>query len=226
MSESLSIAELIINASLIVQLVMLLLLIMSIYSWTIIFAKRKLIKKISNEVIDFEERFWSINDLKSFHEKLPKAVAVQSVMERIFCIGYKELKLPIDITSYRKNLEKELHSPSERAYRAMDSVLTRELEDITTNMSTLAVIASSSPYIGLFGTVWGIMHSFIGLSSVKQATIAVVAPGIAEALIATAIGLFVAIPATIAYNSFTSKIDTISNQYQSLIDELFVIFQR
>jgi biopolymer transport protein TolQ len=138
-------------------------------------------------------------------------------MADIFSSGYKEFTC-LELDDKQAN--------AERAYRLMNTTANSEIERLDSNLSILAMIASSSPYIGLFGTVWGIMHSFIGLASVKQASIAVVAPGIAEALIATAFGLFAAIPATIAYNRLSSKIGDISHQYTAFIEKMFVIFQR
>jgi biopolymer transport protein TolQ len=141
-------------------------------------------------------------------------------MESIFGAGYEEFSLNKAKTSQDKI------NNAERAFRSMNNTMNDELNVHYRGLSILAMIASSSPYIGLFGTVWGIMHSFIGLASVKQATIAIVAPGIAEALIATAFGLFAAIPATMAYNRLSSQVESIGNKYSSFIEELFVSFQR
>jgi biopolymer transport protein TolQ len=141
-------------------------------------------------------------------------------MEDIFGSGYQEF------THTKSTSNQSLIMNSERAYRSMNTTASNEIDRLDSSLSVLAMIASSSPYIGLFGTVWGIMHAFIALESVKQATIQIVAPGIAEALIATAFGLFAAIPATIAYNRLVSQVEEIGNKYTAFVEELFVIIQR
>ena len=218
--NSLSIVSLIFNAGLVVQLVMIILVLMSIYSWTVIMSKKKILMDASNDIETFHEEFERNEKLTDLYKNLPPLASDWSAMQDIFGSGYKEF------THSKSTSTQSLIMNSERAYRAMNTSASNEIDRLDSSLSILAMIASSSPYIGLFGTVWGIMHSFIGLASVKQATIAVVAPGIAEALIATAFGLFAAIPATIAYNRLVSQVEDIGNRYTAFVEEIFVILQR
>ena len=218
--NSLSIVGLIFNAGLVVQLVMIILVLMSIYSWTVIMSKKKILIDAASDIDNFHEEFERNDKLDSLYKNLPPLASDWSAMEDIFGSGYKEF------THTKSTSNQSLIMNSERAYRAMNTSASNEIDRLDSSLSILAMIASSSPYIGLFGTVWGIMHSFIGLASVKQATIAVVAPGIAEALIATAFGLFAAIPATIAYNRLVSQYEDIGNRYTAFVEEIFVILQR
>ena len=218
--NSLSIVDLIFNAGLVVQLVMIILVLMSIYSWTVIMSKKKILMDASSDIDTFHEEFERNDKLDKLYKNLPPLASDWSAMEDIFGSGYKEF------THTKSTSNQSLIMNSERAYRAMNTSASNEIDRLDSSLSILAMIASSSPYIGLFGTVWGIMHSFIGLASVKQATIAVVAPGIAEALIATAFGLFAAIPATIAYNRLVSQVEDIGNRYTAFVEEIFVILQR
>jgi biopolymer transport protein TolQ len=218
--DSLSIFSLIINAGFVVKVVMFILVLMSIYSWTLILSKKKILIDAKKDITDFHRHFLADTDLDKLHDQIPTITANRSAMEHIFGSGYGEF-------IYSKSSSNQaLIMNSERAYRSMNTTANNEIDRLDGGLSILAMIASSSPYIGLFGTVWGIMHSFIGLAAVKQATIAIVAPGIAEALIATAFGLFAAIPATIAYNRLVSQVEAIGNKYTAFIEELFVIFQR
>ena len=218
--NSLSIVGLIFNAGLVVQLVMIILVLMSIYSWTVIMSKKKILMDASSDIDTFHEEFERNDKLDKLYKNLPPLASDWSAMEDIFGSGYKEF------THTKSTSNQSLIMNSERAYRAMNTSASNEIDRLDSSLSILAMIASSSPYIGLFGTVWGIMHSFIGLASVKQATIAVVAPGIAAALIATAFGLFAAIPATIAYNRLVSQVEDIGNRYTAFVEEIFVILQR
>ncbi len=218
--NSLSIVGLIFNAGLVVQLVMIILVLMSIYSWTVIMSKKKILMDASSDIDTFHEEFERNDKLDNLYKNLPPLASYWSAMEDIFGSGYKEF------THTKSTSNQSLIMNSERAYRAMNTSASNEIDRLDSSLSILAMIASSSPYIGLFGTVWGIMHSFPGLASVKQATIAVVAPGIAEALIATAFGLFAAIPATIAYNRLVSQVEDIGNRYTAFVEEIFVILQR
>ena len=218
--NSLSIVGLIFNAGLVVQLVMIILVLMSIYSWTVIMSKKKILMDASSDIDTFHEEFERNDKLDKLYKNLPPLASDWSAMEDIFGSGYKEF------THTKSTSNQSLIMNYERAYRAMNTSASNEIDRLDSSLSILAMIASSSPYIGLFGTVWGIMHSFIGLASVKQATIAVVAPGIAEALIATAFGLFAAIPATIAYNRLVSQVEDIGNRYTAFVEEIFVILQR
>ncbi len=218
--NSLSIVNLIFSAGLVVQLVMIILVLMSIYSWTVIMSKKMILMDASNDIETFHEEFERNEKLSELYKNLPKLASDWSAMEDIFGSGYKEF------THTKSTSNQSLIMNSERAYRSMNTSASNEIDRLDSSLSILAMIASSSPYIGLFGTVWGIMHSFIGLASVKQATIAIVAPGIAEALIATAFGLFAAIPATIAYNRLVSQVEEIGNKYTAFVEEIFVILQR
>ncbi|MBC8493769.1 MAG: protein TolQ [Candidatus Thioglobus sp.] len=220
MDSSLSIFSLIISAGFVVQMVMLVLVLMSIYSWTIIMSKKKALMDADKDVKRFHNNFLTDTDLSLLHGQIPEQVSNRTPMEHIFGAGYGEF------THSTSASNQALVLNSERAYRSMNTAVNNEVDRLDHGLSALAMIASSSPYIGLFGTVWGIMHSFIGLASVKQATIAIVAPGIAEALIATAFGLFAAIPATIAYNRLITQVGEINNKYTSFVEELFVTFQR
>lgn len=215
-----SVLSLIMAAGFVVQVVMIILVGMSVYSWTIIMSKKKILMDSQKDITAFHNIFLADPNLKTLYKQMPQIVSQRSAMEGIFAAGYGEFIHTKSVSN------QSLVMNSERAYRSMSTVANNEVDRLDGGLSVLAMIASSSPYIGLFGTVWGIMHSFIGLASVKQATIAIVAPGIAEALIATAFGLFAAIPATIAYNRLISQVEDINNKYMAFIEELFVIFQR
>ena len=218
MNQDLSITALILQASLVVQLVMAGLAITSLISWTVIFGKVFGLKRVRNSNDDFEREFWSGRSLT----ELNAAVASKTdtaPMERIFASGMRE---------FLKLREKRLDPGGQLdgARRAMRASFQRELDVIESNLSFLASVGSVSPYVGLFGTVWGIMHAFVGLSNMTQVTLATVAPGIAEALVATAIGLFAAIPAVVAYNRFARDIDRIAIQLETFIEEFSNILQR
>ena len=218
MNQDLSITALILQASLVVQLVMAGLAITSLISWTVIFGKVFGLKRVRNSNEDFERDFWSGRSLT----ELNAAVATKTdsaPMERIFASGMRE---------FLKLREKRLDAGAQLdgARRAMRASFQRELDVIESNLSFLASVGSVSPYVGLFGTVWGIMHAFVGLSNMTQVTLATVAPGIAEALVATAIGLFAAIPAVVAYNRFARDIDRIAIQLETFIEEFSNILQR
>jgi biopolymer transport protein TolQ len=220
MNNSLSIFSLILGAGFVVQVVMFILVLMSIYSWTLILSKKKTLINANKGIKLFHQKFSASTNLEGLAYQTLKETTNQSSMARIFSTGYQELTHTISDSN------QVLIVDAERAYRIMNTTANNEVDRLDNGLSALAMIASSSPYIGLFGTVWGIMHSFIGLASVKQATIAIVAPGIAEALIATAFGLFAAIPATIAYNRLTTQVGAISNKYTAFVEQLFVMFQR
>ncbi len=224
MDEALSIVNLIINASWLVQVVMAILVIMSVYSWTIVLAKKKQILTNNIDIKHFDKKLNLHNNLIAINSSIPKLKHNQTPPEQIFSAGYYEFS-----HSNNSNINDDYEnkqSNAERAYRAMYSVANKKIDKISKDLSILALISNSSPYIGLFGTVWGIMQAFLGLASVKQATIAVVAPGIAEALIATAFGLFAAIPASIFYNRLSDDVDLISRQFSHSIEDLFIRFQR
>ena len=213
--NSLSLINLIFEAGLVVKFVMLVLVLMSIYSWTVIMSKKKVLMDATSDIKNFHQ-----SKLSNLYKGLPPLASDRTAMEDILGSGYKEF------THSKSTSNQSLIMNSERAYRSMNTTASNEIDRLDSSLSVLAMIASSSPYIGLFGTVWGIMHAFIGLASVKQATIQIVAPGIAEALIATAFGLFAAIPATIAYNRLVSQVEEIGNKYTAFGEELFVMLQR
>lgn len=220
MTNDLSIFHLVTNASFVVQFVMFILLSASVISWTFIFSKSKELKQSVNVTDEFEKVFWSGIKLNDLYKRLTGSEFEPEGIEKIFIAGYKE---------YSKMQQIEGVSPTvqvESAERVMKIELTRELDKLDETLSFLATVGSTSPYVGLFGTVWGIMNSFRALGDVKQATLAHVAPGIAEALIATAIGLFAAIPAVVAYNRFSTKLDRLGGRYELFVDEFVVLLQR
>lgn len=220
MQTELSITALILEASIVVQLVMLLLLGFSVVGWMMIFQRAKVIKTATQQALSFEDRFWSGVDLARLFQEVSARAQNASGMEKLFHAGFKEF------ARLRKNETLSQQQMLDASYRAMRVVHSRELDRLENNLSFLATIGSISPYVGLFGTVWGIMNAFIGLGAVQQATLAMVAPGIAEALIATAMGLFAAIPAVIAYNRFSYRVEKVDNQYVNFMDELMAILQR
>ena len=218
--SDLSFFSLIWEASLPVQAVMLILVIASMASWKIIYLKIKTLKMAEQNTDDFEKIFWSGGSLSNLYESVsirpPKDMLG---LPMIFKAGYKEYMS-------NKNTDALDKKSIESVRRAMSASYNREVDTIDRHLPFLASVGSVSPYIGLFGTVWGIMNAFIGLANVAQASLAQVAPGIAEALIATAIGLFAAIPAVIAYNKFASKVDRISIRYESFMEEFINIMDR
>lgn len=220
MAANMSIWSLIINASFVVQLVMLVLLVASVASWTMILQRQKVVSYAQRAINEFEERFWSGMDLGKLYRQVNSTSDPDSGLETIFKAGFKEF------TRLREQINADPDAVMEGTQRAMRVVLSREEDKLDHNLPFLATVGSTSPYVGLFGTVWGIMHSFLGLASVHQATLAVVAPGIAEALIATAIGLFAAIPAVIAYNRFSSRVDRLMKTYENFTDEFSSILHR
>ncbi len=220
MSTDLSFLQLILNASLLVQLVMLSLIIASLVSWTMIFNKRVMLNKAKRDANQFEERFWSLEDLSPLYSRISNQRYEATGMEKIFEAGFKEF------ARLRKQEKIDPKAILEGSQRAMRVALSREIEFLETNLSFLATVGSTSPYVGLFGTVWGIMNSFRALGNVQQATISMVAPGIAEALIATAMGLFAAIPAVIAYNRYSNDVERLINRYETFSEEFSSILQR
>ena len=219
MNQDLSIFTLILHASLVVQLVMAGLMLASLASWTVIFGKLFGLRKVRAANEDFEREFWAGKNLNELFSEAGKRKD-GAPMERIFATGMREfLKL-------RERRVADIGALLDGSRRAMRASFQRELDTIESNLSFLASVGSVSPYVGLLGTVWGIMNSFRGLANVAQATLGHVAPGIAEALVATAIGLFAAIPAVIAYNRFARDIDRIAIQLESFIEEFSNILQR
>jgi biopolymer transport protein TolQ len=219
MNQDLSIINLVLHASFVVQIVMAGLLLMSLASWTVIFGKLFALKRVATANDEFERGFWSGRNLNELYEGAGRRKD-GAPMERIFAAGMRE---------FLKLREKRVGDPAallDGARRAMRASFQRELDTIESHLSFLASVGSVSPYIGLFGTVWGIMHAFVGLANLQQVTLATVAPGIAEALVATAIGLFAAIPAVIAYNRFARQIDRIAIAQETFIEEFSNILQR
>ena len=209
----LSFLSLIMGASIPVQIVMLILILASLFSWKYIFIKVKTIKAAEEDAEEFEKYFWAGAQLKQLYDSASAMGANIGGLKAIFKAGYKEY---VVARSGDQKLDKQT---KESVRRAMQVAYNRELDALERHLPFLASVGSVSPYIGLFGTVWGIMNSFIGLSNVAQSTLAQVAPGIAEALIATAIGLFAAIPAVIAYNRFAAKVDRLAIRYESFMEE-------
>ncbi len=220
MNASLSLVDLILNASLLVQLVMLLLLIASLVSWTMIFLKRLDVSRARRAADDFEGQFWSGKDLVSMYNRISASQDTLSAMERIFQSGFKEF------ARLRNQGGLDAKAVLEGSQRSMRVALRREADALESYLPFLATVGSTSPYVGLFGTVWGIMNSFRALGNVNQATLSMVAPGIAEALIATAMGLFAAIPAVIAYNRYTSAVERLTGRYDTFVEEFSTILQR
>ena len=220
MEHELSIWDLLVQASLLVQSVMLLLVLMSIASWAIIFQRRKVINATAKETLKFEDRFWSGVDLARLYKELSAKGSNLFGLERIFHGGFREF------ARMRGNPNADGATVLAGAQRSMRVAHSREMEKLETHLTWLATIGSISPYIGLFGTVWGIMNAFTSLGSVQQATLAMVAPDIAEALIATALGLFAAIPAVIAYNRFSYRVELLDNAYVNFMEEFSGILQR
>jgi biopolymer transport protein TolQ len=215
----LSVYHLIGGASLLVQLVMVLLLAASIASWTMIVSKWKIIKNAREAADKFEDRFWSGTDLAKLYDQVRSREDL-SGMEHIFVSGFREY-----VRLHRQNRLSTM-SIADTAQRSMKVALSREVDSLEHYMSFLATVGSTSPYVGLFGTVWGIMNSFLGLGNVHQATLSAVAPGIAEALIATAMGLFAAIPAVIAYNHYSNDVERLVNRYDNFVEEFTALLQR
>lgn len=215
-----SFIDLILNASLLVQFVMLLLVLASVISWTMIFHKRKFLKQAKHFANRFENEFWSVEDLSSLYTRISNQRFEPIGMEKIFEAGFKEF------IRLRKQDNIEPEAVLDGSQRSMRIAMNKEMDQLETNLSFLATVGSTSPYIGLFGTVWGIMNSFQALGSVQQATIAMVAPGISEALIATAMGLFAAIPAVIAYNRFSYDVERLINRYDNFVEEFASILHR
>lgn len=215
-----SLTHLVLDASFVVQLVMLLLLVVSLLSWTLIFFKYSVIKRARATADQFERRFWSGVDLSELYRRLSGRRNQLDGMELIFEAGFREF------AHLRKSRNVEPSAIVEGTQRAMRVALNREIDRLEHHLSFLATVGSTSPYVGLFGTVWGIMNAFMGLGSVRQATIATVAPGIAEALIATAMGLFAAIPAVVAYNRYSNDVERLISRYDIFAEEFSSILQR
>ncbi|HEY5851178.1 MAG TPA: protein TolQ [Lysobacter sp.] len=219
-NNSLNLLQLVLHASIPVQLVMLLLLFGSIASWVIIFRKKRVLDRAAREADQFEERFWSGAELSKLYAGSTERNRDIGGLEAIFEAGFREFG------RLRQRRGADSRMQLEGAQRAMRATGSREIDGLEHNLEFLANVGSISPYVGLFGTVWGIMISFQGLANMKEATIATVAPGISEALIATAMGLFAAIPAVWAYNRFATKVERMSVRYDAFSEEFSSILQR
>ena len=220
MNQDMSIVSLVLHASFVVQIVMAILLAISVASWAAIFRKVTAIKRIQNLNEEFERVFWSGTSLNELFTAASQNAKLSGPMERIFASGMRE---------YQKLRERRIADAGtllDGARRAMRASFQREMDAAESQLAFLASVGSVSPYVGLFGTVWGIMHAFTGLASLQQVTLATVAPGIAEALVATAIGLFSAIPAVVAYNRFARDIDRVAIKLETFIEEFSNILQR
>ncbi|MBA4193181.1 MAG: protein TolQ [Hydrogenophaga sp.] len=220
MTQDLSIVQLMLNASWVVQAVVLLLILMSVVSWAAIFRKLTTLKRVRAKNEDFERDFWSGTNLNDLYSAATQNARQGGPMERIFASGMRE---------YQKLRERRITDAGallDGARRAMRASFQRELDVLESNLSFLGTVGSVAPYVGLFGTVWGIMHAFTGLAALTQVTLATVAPGIAEALVATAIGLFAAIPAVVGYNRFAHDIDRVANGMETFMEEFSNILQR
>jgi biopolymer transport protein TolQ len=220
MGVDLSIIGMLMGASLGVQVVMFILLSASVWSWGVIFNKRRAIRSARRAAEEFEDRFWSAGDLTQLYQRVTGGRHNSGAMEKIFEAGFKEF------ARLRRQEGVEPTSVVEGSQRAMRVAMSREIEQLENSLSFLATVASTSPYIGLFGTVLGIINAFHALGNVHQATLAMVAPGISEALVATAMGLFAAIPAVIAYNRYTTDVDRLFTRYDTFMEEFSSILHR
>lgn len=216
-SADLSILTLVSNASIVVKIVLSILIVLSLASWTVIFRKFLALSRSARQTDDFESRFWSGTELTKLLETANRSRDAAGMEERIFAAGMSE---------FMKQRQASGGDVVNRVSRAMRAVFTREMDHLESGLPLLASIGSTSPYIGLFGTVWGIMNAFTGLSTLENASLAVVAPGIAEALVATAIGLFAAIPAVAAYNYFNNRVVRLSNRIDGFSEEFINILDR
>lgn len=219
MPAEISFIGLFLEASLLVKLVMIFLLMMSIAAWTVIFQRHKALKEAQRRAMRFEDRFWSGVDLNRLYQELSARADQNTGLELMFTNGFKEY-------ARLSKSSRSAEAVMDGSYRAMRVSLSREVDKLEQHLPMLATIGSTSPYIGLFGTVWGIMNSFIALGSVQHATLNMVAPGIAEALIATAMGLFAAIPAVIFFNRFSTRVEKLENSYANFMEEFSAILHR
>jgi biopolymer transport protein TolQ len=218
-TQDLSVVSLIANASVLVQLVMAGLLLASLFSWYYIFRKYYSLRRAHRQTDEFEKDFWSGGNLNELYQAAVNSRHGSGSLERIFESGYREF-------SKLRRPGLDIAAVMDGTRRAMRATYQREVELLESHLSFLASVGSVSPYVGLFGTVWGIMNSFRGLANVAQATLAQVAPGIAEALIATAMGLFAAIPAVVAYNRFAGDVNRLATRFESFMEEFSNILQR
>jgi biopolymer transport protein TolQ len=220
MNEPISILELVLNASVVVQFVMAILVMAALVSWVLIFQRAFLLSTVKRLATNFENEFWSGQDLRAIFVEIENSEAEIIGIEHLFQAGFKEF------TRSKQQYGNQAERIMQNVQRAMRVALAREEERLEGALAFLATVGSTSPYIGLFGTVWGIMNSFRGLAMSNQASLSVVAPGISEALIATAIGLFAAIPAVIAYNRYSAQVEVMMNRFETFSDEFSAILNR
>lgn len=221
MNNGFSLVRMLVDTSVVVQVILLLLLIASIASWAVIIAKRSALKRTQRAAQRFENRFWSGGTLTDLYDEFQNQRDEGHGLAPIFLSGYEEFA-----RQQQRRSQVAADEAMASVQRQMRVAQSREIEKLENGLALLATIGSTSPYVGLFGTVWGIMHAFIAIGNVKQASLAMVAPGIAEALIATAMGLFAAIPAVIAYNFFTARVDRLEARYSTFSDEMIGIIER
>lgn len=219
MSAEISILDLFLQASLLVKSVMLILLGFSVACWAMIFQRIKILKQAQTQLKVFEDKFWSGADLSKLYNEISARSKITGI-ESLFVAGFKEF------AKLRKSNITSSNAIVDGTHRAMRVAMSREVDGLEKSLPFMATVGSISPYIGLFGTVWGIMNSFIALGSAENATLAQVAPGIAEALVATAMGLFAAIPAVMAFNRFSHQVEKLENSYGNFMDEFSSILQR
>ena len=219
MSAEISFFELFLQASLLVKSVMIILLGFSVACWAMIFQRRKALQEARVQLKSFEDKFWGGADLNRLYNEVSARNKINGI-ESLFVAGFKEF------ARLRKSNINTPQAVVDGTHRAMRVALSREVDELETHLPFMATVGSISPYIGLFGTVWGIMNSFIALGAVEQATLAMVAPGIAEALVATAMGLFAAIPAVMAFNRFSHSVEKLENSYGNFMEEFSSILQR
>lgn len=220
MGSELSLVELVTQASFLVQLVLLVLVLASVLSWAAIFDRSRVLRRARAAADAFEQKFWSGGDLSALYRELGQEDRRLNGLQAIFRNGFKEY------VRLRKVAPEDTLALIQGAERAMRVALSREMDRLEANLSFLATVGSTSPYVGLLGTVWGIMHAFHALGNVQQATLALVAPGISEALVATAIGLFAAIPAVVAYNRYSNQVERLNNRYEEFMEEFSTLLQR
>ncbi len=219
MNSDLSFWQLVLTAGPVVKVVILVLVVASVISWGLIYSKSRQLSRATRSATEFENEFWSGADANAMYQSLRAREEGLSGMEHVFERGFSEFARLVKQTS-------DSETVVEGSYRAMKIALSRETDAVEQHLAFLATVGSTAPYVGLFGTVWGIMNSFTALADVQQATLAMVAPGIAEALIATAIGLFAAIPAVVAYNRLSNKSDRLLNRYDNFMEEFAAVLQR
>ncbi|KAA6185974.1 protein TolQ [Thiohalocapsa marina] len=220
MGSEMSLFDLVSQASFVVQLVLLVLVLASVVSWAAIFDRSRVLRRARRAADAFEAEFWSGGDLSALYRELGQQEKALGGLAAIFRNGFKEY------VRLRKIEPDDTMAVIQGAERSMRVALSREMDRLESNLPFLATVGSTSPYVGLFGTVWGIMHAFHALGNVQQATLALVAPGISEALVATAVGLFAAIPAVVAYNRYSSQVERLNNRYEEFMEEFSTLLQR